>query len=108
MRKLSGIIACALVLSSFSVAVTAQDIKVPVKVETVQQAPLTTNVKVHGTVFGHNDLDLTAGAAGLLNYVAEPGQFVVKGEAVAQIDRLPLQLQHAEQEALLLLFLIYR
>ncbi len=101
MNNITRVIALATLLAYFSVPALAQDIKVPVKVETVQQAPLTTNVKVHGTVFGHNDVDLTAGAAGQLIYVAEPGQFVVKGEAVAQIDRLPLQLQHAEQEALI-------
>ncbi|WP_100642273.1 efflux RND transporter periplasmic adaptor subunit [Alteromonas facilis] len=101
MNKFTHVMATALFMTQISATALAQEIKVPVKVETVQQAPLTTNVKVHGTVFGHNDVDLTAGAAGQLIYVAEPGQFVEKGEAVAQIDRLPVQLQHAEQEALI-------
>ena len=44
---------------------------------------------------------MTAGVAGQLLMVAEPGTLVRKGEPVARIDKGPLQLQRAEQEALL-------
>ncbi|ATC95944.1 hypothetical protein PTUN_a3653 [Pseudoalteromonas tunicata] len=56
---------------------------------------------IHGTVFGRNDVNLTAGANGQLTYVVEPGQQVREGEVIAKIDMLPLQLQRAEQEALI-------
>lgn len=88
-------------LAQLSFSTNAQEVTVPVKVDSVKHAPLTTEVNVHGTVYGRNDVNLTAGAAGQLIYVAEPGQFVEQGEAVAKIDLLPLQLQKAEQQALI-------
>lgn len=75
--------------------------KVPVKVETLQEAPMTSTFNVHGTVMGRDNVTLTAGASGQLIYVAEPGTFLQKGEVAARIDMLPLKLQKAEQQALI-------
>ncbi|NVK25968.1 MAG: efflux RND transporter periplasmic adaptor subunit [Gammaproteobacteria bacterium] len=75
--------------------------KAPVKVETVKRASLTTTFNVHGTVYGKNDVDLTAGANGKLIYVVEPGTRVNAGDAIARIDMLPLQLEQAEQQLLI-------
>jgi len=58
-------------------------------------------VSVPGTIYSRNDVQVTAGVAGQLLMVAEPGTVVRKGEPVARIDDAPLRLQRAEQEALL-------
>lgn len=44
-------------------------------------------------------MQVTAGIAGHLIMVSEPGTVVHTGEAVARIDKQPLLLQRAEQEA---------
>ncbi len=72
-----------------------------VEIEAVQQQQLVSEFVGHGTVYGKQNVTLTAGASGLLTYVTEPGQRVEKGDVVAKIDLLPLQLQQAEQRALL-------
>lgn len=72
-----------------------------VEVAEVQQQQLTSEFVGHGTVFGKQNVVLTAGVSGLLNFVAEPGQEVKAGDVIAKIDLFPLQLQQAEQKALL-------
>ncbi|AXT32678.1 efflux RND transporter periplasmic adaptor subunit [Pseudoalteromonas tunicata] len=93
---------CLISVLSFSAALGAAEIPpVPVSVSSVKITPLSSSVMIHGTVFGRNDVNLTAGANGQLTYVVEPGQQVREGEVIAKIDMLPLQLQRAEQEALI-------
>ncbi len=97
MRKL-----CTLIFLLIPVAATAQ--QPPAKV--VQVAPvarteIAPTVAVPGTVYSRNDMQVTASVAGQLLVVAEPGTFVREGEAIARIDTRPLELQRAEQEALL-------
>ncbi len=72
-----------------------------VQVATVERAEIAPTVAVPGTVHSRNDVQITASIAGQLLMVAEPGTIVQQGEAVARIDRQPLLLQRAEQEALL-------
>lgn len=72
-----------------------------VQVANVERAEIVPTVAVPGTVYSRNDVQVTAGIAGQLLTVAEPGTFVREGEAVARIDKQPLLLQRAEQEALL-------
>ncbi len=72
-----------------------------VQVASVERAEIAPTVAVPGTVYSRNDMQVTAGIAGQLLMVAEPGTFVREGEAVARIDKGPLLLQRAEQEALL-------
>ncbi len=72
-----------------------------VQVANVERAEIAPTVAVPGTVYSRNDVQVTAGIAGQLLMVAEPGTFVREGEAVARIDKQPLLLQRAEQEALL-------
>lgn len=72
-----------------------------VQVANVERAEIAPTVAVPGTVYSRNDVQMTAGIAGQLLMVAEPGTFVREGEAVARIDKRPLLLQRAEQEALL-------
>lgn len=83
-----------------SYSVSAQSLPI-VEAEVVQQQKLVSEFIGHGTVYGKQNVTLTAGAGGLLTFVAEPGQRVEKGDIIAKIDLLPLQLQQAEQRALL-------
>lgn len=72
-----------------------------VHVSTVTRTEVVPTVAVPGTIYSRNDVQITAGIAGRLVMVAEPGTWVEQGEPVARVDNLPLRLQRAEQEALL-------
>jgi len=72
-----------------------------VQVASVSRAEIAPTVAVPGTIYSRNDVQVTAGIAGQLLVVAEPGTYVAKGESIAVIDSRPMQLQRAEQEALL-------
>lgn len=72
-----------------------------VQVATVERAEIAPTIAVPGTIYSRNEVQVTAGVAGQLLSVAEPGTVVLAGEPVARIDKRPLLLQRAEQEALL-------
>jgi len=72
-----------------------------VQVANVQRTEIAPTIAVPGTIYSRNDVQVTAGVAGQLLMVAEPGTIVQQGEPVARIDRRALLLQRAEQEALL-------
>ena len=72
-----------------------------VQVADVKRSEIAPTVAVPGTIYSRNDVQVTAGVAGQLLMVAEPGTIVQQGQAVARLDRRPLLLQRAEQEALL-------
>ncbi|MEM7430792.1 MAG: efflux RND transporter periplasmic adaptor subunit [Pseudomonadota bacterium] len=72
-----------------------------VQVAYVAKAEVAPTVAVPGTINSRNDMQVTAGVAGQLTMVAEPGTYVRAGDAIARIDKTPLQLQRAEQEVLL-------
>ncbi|MEO1201255.1 MAG: efflux RND transporter periplasmic adaptor subunit [Pseudomonadota bacterium] len=94
------LITAALLLAS--VAATAQQPPASVvQVAEVTREELAPTIAVPGTVFSRNDAQITAGVAGQLEFVHEPGTIVAKGEPVAAIDKSALLLQRAEQEALL-------
>ena len=72
-----------------------------VHVAAATRVELAPTIAVPGTVYSRNDMQVTAGIAGQLIQVAEPGTTVMKGQPIATIDKRPLLLQRAEQEALL-------
>ncbi len=72
-----------------------------VQVATVERTDIAPTVAVPGTIYSRNDVQITAGVAGQLLAVAEPGTLIHEGQPVAQIDKRPLLLRRAEQEALL-------
>ncbi len=72
-----------------------------VQVALVGEGEVAPTVAVPGTINSRNDVQVTAGVAGQLTMVAEPGTWVNVGDAVATIDKTPLLLQRAEQEVLL-------
>ncbi len=80
----------------------AQQPTVPVvQIASVAETEIAPTVAVPGTIYSRNDVQVTAGVAGQLTMVAEPGTLVQAGETVASIDKQPLLLQRAEQEVLL-------
>jgi len=85
-----------------STAVLAQQLPAPVvQVATVVETEVAPTVAVPGTIYSRNDVQVTAGVAGQLIMVAEPGMMVAAGQAIASIDKEPLRLQRAEQEVML-------
>jgi len=72
-----------------------------VQIAYVAETEVAPTVAVPGTIYSRNDVQLTAGVAGQLTMVAEPGTMVQAGQTIASIDRETLLLQRAEQEVLL-------
>jgi RND family efflux transporter MFP subunit len=73
----------------------------PVAIDFVQRIMVVPTIPVTGTVYPRNELQITAGIGGELQLTVEPGTRVAAGELLARIDSTPLQLQRAEQEAVL-------
>ncbi len=71
----------------------------PVQVQLVKALQETPTTDILGTIYSRNQIQLTAGVTGKLEWVAEPGSYLQKGDLVAQIELLPLQLRQAEQQA---------
>jgi RND family efflux transporter MFP subunit len=89
-------------LTLIATAAGAQQPPTPVvQVGYVERTEVVPTVAVPGTVYSRNDVQITAGVAGQLVTVAEPGTVVQAGDPVARIDKAPLLLQRAEQEVLL-------
>jgi RND family efflux transporter MFP subunit len=83
-------------------AALAQQPPAPVvQIAYVSHTEVAPTVAVPGTIYSRNDVQVTAGVAGQLIMVAEPGTVVQAGDAVARIDKETLLLQRAEQEVLL-------
>lgn len=102
MHKLSTakLLAVVLIVSAAASAQQPPPAKM-VQVAEVIRTEIVPTVSVPGTIYSRNDVRITAGVAGQLEMVAEPGTIVQKGDPVARIDRSTLLLQRAEQEALL-------
>ena len=93
-------ISCALLMAA-SLSFAQQMPASAVQISTVSRTEVAPTVVVPGTVYSRNEVQITAGVAGQLVMVAEPGTIVDKGDFVARIDKQSLRLQRAEQEALL-------
>ena len=72
-----------------------------VQIAYVAETEIMPTVAVPGTIYSRNDVQVTAGVAGQLTMVAEPGTMVQAGQTIASIDKEPLLLQRAEQDVLL-------
>lgn len=70
---------------------------VPVTVSKVSSEDLPGTVPAAGTVFSRNTAQVTAGLAARLEWVAEPGDFIESGQAVARFDCEFIELQREEQ-----------
>ncbi|MFU8764022.1 MAG: efflux RND transporter periplasmic adaptor subunit [Haliea sp.] len=77
------------------------DTGVVVETARVERIALGASLPLNGSVFSRNDVAVTAAVAGELDWVAEPGTGVGKGEPIARLDRAPLQLRREELQGLL-------
>ena len=71
----------------------------PVTVTQVMSSDFAPNIAAAGTVFSRNETQITAGMAGRLEWLAEPGDYVQAGTAVAKFDCEMLELQRERQLA---------
>ena len=94
------VLSCALLMAA-SLSFAQQMPASAVQISTVSRTEIAPTVAVPGTVYSRNEVQITAGVAGRLVMVAEPGTVVEAGDYVARVDKRSLQLQRAEQEALL-------
>ena len=101
MPNLKFYIAAATLLATSTVFGQQQPPAKVVQVAEVTRTELAPTVAVPGTIYSRNELQVTAGVAGQLQMVAEPGTLIEKGQSIARIDNSTLRLQRAEQEALL-------
>lgn len=70
-----------------------------VSVVSVESGEVSPTLMVTGTVQSRYDSAVSAGIAGALTWVAEPGTRVVEGEPVARLDARPFELAVRELEA---------
>lgn len=76
----------------------AQEKAVPVKVVNVKVAEQS-KLSLSGNLYSKNMAQLTSGATGQIEWIAEPGTHVESGDVVAKIDTYPLILEQSEQKA---------
>ena len=76
-----------------------EDDPTPITVAQVLSSEFAPNVAAAGTVFSRNETQVTAGMAGRLEWLAEPGDYVQAGAAVAKFDCEMLELQRERQLA---------
>jgi RND family efflux transporter MFP subunit len=101
MHKSRTLIAVALLFAMTPLLAQQQMPAKVVQVADVSRTELAPTVAVPGTIYSRNEMQVTAGVAGQLTMVAEPGTIVEKGQTIASIEKSTLLLQRAEQEALL-------
>ncbi len=73
--------------------------RTPITVKEVISTSIAPTVPAAGTVFSRNETQITAGMAGRLEYLAEPGDFVEAGAPVAEFDCQMLELQRERELA---------
>ena len=80
MRNSKFLFAASLLLATTSVFAQGQLPAKVVQVAQVSRTELAPTVAVPGTIFSRNEVQVTAGVAGQLTMVAEPGTVVAKGD----------------------------
>ncbi len=73
----------------------------PVQVEAAQQDLFAATLWVSGTVISKNDARIAAETDGRITWVADVGQRIEQGKALARIDAADLELDLADSEAML-------
>lgn len=73
----------------------------PIVVDHVRSERMVKAMPVSGTVASRQEMQITAGVAGRIDWMAEPGTRVQANETVARLDDAPLKLELAEQQAML-------
>lgn len=77
------------------------DTGVVVETARVERIAMGARLPLNGSVFSRSDVAVTAAVAGELDWVAEPGTRVGRGQPIARLDRKPLQLRREELQGLL-------
>ncbi|MGB0894449.1 MAG: efflux RND transporter periplasmic adaptor subunit [Parashewanella sp.] len=83
---------------SFSPAISAVDAKI-VRIAQVEKRAISPKINVIGSVHSRSNAEVTAGIQGRLVWVKEAGVNVKKGEVIAQLEPLRLELSKAKQQA---------
>ena len=94
-----GTLVLGFLVAAAALADEHEESAVLVTVTEVVAEDMSPSVPAAGTVFSRNATQITAGIAGRLEWVAEPGDFLATGEAVARFDCEMLELQREEQLA---------
>tara|TARA_R110002110_G_scaffold415693_1_gene653813 strand:- start:14372 stop:15445 length:1074 start_codon:yes stop_codon:yes gene_type:complete len=81
--------------------IAAADTGVVVETARVERIAMGARLPLNGSVFSRNDVAVTAAVAGELDWVAEPGTRIGRGQVIARLDRTPLQLRREELQGLL-------
>lgn len=81
--------------------VSLADTGVVVETARVERIAMGARLPLNGSVFSRNDVAVTAAVAGELDWIAEPGTRVTRGQPIARLDRTPLQLRREELRGLL-------
>ena len=76
-----------------------QDEATPVTITEVASTNVAPSVPAAGTVFSRNETQVTAGMAGRVEWLAEPGDYIESGSLVAVFDCEMLELQRERQLA---------
>ena len=101
-RKVSQLI--CLIFYILSAVVLANTVDTfPVKVTQVTQLLPITSIEVSGHIHSLDNSHLSAGVSGRVLWVKQPGEKVIKGEKIAQIDPDILLIEEAEKHALVAL-----
>ncbi len=98
-KALKLFFAALLCLSVTDTFATEDSDRTLITVTQVTSTSVAPSVPAAGTVFSRNETQITAGMAGRLRYLAEPGDFVEAGTAVAEFDCEMLELQRERQLA---------
>lgn len=88
-----------LLMVSQAFAAGEEDPAVLITVTEVMAENVSPSVPAAGSVFSRHAMQITAGIAGRLEWVAEPGDFIEAGQPVARFDCEMLNLQREEQVA---------
>jgi RND family efflux transporter MFP subunit len=73
----------------------------PVVIDTVKKTEVVPTMPITGNVYSQNAIQLTAGITGQIDYIAEPGTVINPDDVIVRMDTTALELQKAEQEALI-------
>lgn len=98
-QRAAKIAFAVLLCLSVSESYAQEEEATPITIAQVTASEFAPSVAAAGTVFSRNETQVTAGMAGRLQWLAEPGDTVQAGAAVARFDCEMLELQRERQVA---------
>ncbi|MEZ5473019.1 MAG: efflux RND transporter periplasmic adaptor subunit [Marinicella sp.] len=73
----------------------------PVVIDTVKKTEVVPTMPITGNIYSQNAIQITASVTGQIAYIAEPGTPLKPGDVIVKMETISLELQKAEQEALI-------